>query len=84
MMVSTTFDELDPVADHLAIGLALGDTGYASSTLALALATHAAVMDAKPVVLASVTDSRARSVAILTPWQADPSPSIHSAPPTQS
>jgi hypothetical protein len=70
MLVSTTFSELDPVADHISIGNALGSTGHASSTLALALAAHAVAMDEKPFLAASLIDPRARSIAALSPWQA--------------
>jgi hypothetical protein len=72
MLVSQTFAELDPIADHLAVGNALGSTGHANSALALALASHAIRIDKKPLLAASLTDAQARSIVALRPWQALP------------
>ncbi|HSD35879.1 MAG TPA: hypothetical protein VLC92_00120 [Rhodocyclaceae bacterium] len=70
MLLNASFTELDPVADHIALGNALGSTGHASNTLALALAAHAIAIDEKPLLAASLSDRRSRSVVALSPWQA--------------
>ncbi|MDB5799361.1 MAG: hypothetical protein JWL63_300 [Rhodocyclales bacterium] len=84
MLVSSAFAELDVIADHLAIGGGLGNTGHASSTLALALAAHAVAMDDKHVVVANVADVSARSVAVLGPWLEPSAVSENPAPPNLS
>lgn len=68
MLMTDSFTELDAVEDHLAIGRALGHTGYAHSTLALALAAAHTNSEARPVVLASMHDRLARSLVVLSPW----------------
>jgi hypothetical protein len=79
MLLNASFSELDPVGDHLALGNALGSTGHAGHTLALALAAHAIVIDDKPLLAASLADRRTRSVVALSPWQA-PAPHTPATP----
>ncbi|MEC5387275.1 hypothetical protein VVD49_16215 [Uliginosibacterium sp. H3] len=84
MLINASLSELDPVADHLALGNALGSTGHASSTLALAFAAHAIAIDEKPLLVASLTDKRARSIVALSPWQAPAAAPITPATANQS
>jgi hypothetical protein len=79
MLLNASFTELDPVADHLALGNALGSTGHASNTLALTFAAHAIAMDERPVLAASLADRRSRSVVVFSPWQA-PAPNTPATP----
>lgn len=73
MLMGAQFPDLDPVADHIATGNALGHVGHAHATLALALAAHHVANESQPVLVASTADVQARSLATLTPWtQASP------------
>lgn len=68
MLISDCFEMLDPVADHVAVCSALGNSGHAASALSMAIAAHAAAIEEKNLLLASVADESARSVAMLSPW----------------
>lgn len=69
-LISSTLPALDPVADHLSLGRALGDTGAASSVLALACAAACVREKNMPGLVASVADKTQRSLALLRPLQA--------------
>lgn len=67
-LISAHLPALDPVADHLALGRALGNTGIASSTLALALAVANVRERKQPGFVASLAHTSHRSLALLRPW----------------
>ncbi|MBS1211081.1 MAG: hypothetical protein H6R19_3479, partial [Proteobacteria bacterium] len=72
VLMNTSFQELDPISDHFALGRAFGHTGLASSLLTLALAAMHAQTEERPVLAASVADPIERSLAVLKPWQVSP------------
>lgn len=67
-LISASLPGLDPVADHLPIGRALGCTGSAGSALALACAAGAASASGAPHIAASLADPAQRSLALILPW----------------
>ena len=67
-LISANLPALDPIMDHLALGRAFGNTGAASSTLALACAAACVRESAKAGFIASVADTSQRSLALLCPW----------------
>lgn len=69
-LISSMLPGLDPVADHLSLGRALGHTGAAASTLALACAAACVRETNQPGLVASLTDPLQRSLALLRPLQA--------------
>lgn len=72
MAMNTTLPHLDPVADRIAVGVALGDLGAAGTAVGLVLAAAKAREALKPVMLASLSDPLARGVALMLPYEPEP------------
>lgn len=66
--ITELFPALDPIADHLALGNALGCVGHASSTLSLCVAAALAAQAEQPILALSVDDAHERSGLILERW----------------
>lgn len=59
---------LDPIADHLSLGDALGWVGRASSTLSLCVAAALTAQAEQRTLTLSVDDTQERSGLVLDPW----------------
>ncbi|WP_374399480.1 hypothetical protein [Niveibacterium sp.] len=67
--MNNVLPHLDPVADRVGLGAALGDLGAAGTTLALALAAAHTEQTQKPTLLAALADPLSRGVLLLQAYE---------------
>ncbi len=73
--MNNVLPHLDPVADRVGLGAALGDLGVAGTTLALALAAAHTEQTQKPTLLAALADPLSRGVLLLQAYEPEPATS---------
>lgn len=73
--MNNVLPHLDPVADRVGVGAALGDLGVAGTTLLLALAATHTEQTQKPTLLAALADPLARGALLLQAYEPEPAAS---------
>jgi len=73
--MNNVLPHLDPVADRVGVGAALGDLGVAGATLALALAAAHTGHTQKPTLLAALADPLTRAALLLQAYEPEPATS---------
>lgn len=73
--MNNVLPHLDPVAERVGLGAALGDLGVAGTTLALALAATQTEQTQKPTLLAALADPLERGALLLQAYEPEPATS---------